>query len=596
MKIYKLIFISGLALLTLASCEDSLDPKIDGNYGDEWTWGNPDKAEGVLINAYANIAGQVDSYDNNFLDAATDNAVTNDLSSSVYKLGAAAISATGNPIGNWSNCYTQLRNVNLFLKYGLDESIIYYLGNEEFDAIKRSRLKGEAYFLRAWWSMELLRMYGGVAEDGEALGYPIVTENFDDYTNNITSDVRRNTYEECVMQIMNDCDSAILYLPASFGSTPEDVYGAVGRATSKAAHALKSRTALYAASKAYQPEGSYAASGMDEQSKWERAALTANEAINSGNLGGFTALTASMLSGGALGITPNEYLFRKYHNNNSLETRNFPPAYNGNGATNPSQNLVDAFPASNGFPITDVRSGYDPQNPYVNRDKRLALNVLANGDALEASGRALEMFFDMDNNKPGLDAEQSDNKATRTGYYLRKWLSGTPEMLKVGEKKNAEHMHVLLRVAEVYYNFVEASNEAAGPTGIVPGCSVSALEMLRTMRNKSIGVSNDIYLDEVAAAGKDEFRTLIQNERRLEFAFENHRYFDMRRWMLPLNESIKGAKIEKEGDVLTFYGTDPVGESVVVEERPFLSERYYYAPIPYDELVKSPKMKNNKGW
>ena len=597
MKILKTIL--GFAvLLGLVACEDTLDPKLVNRYGDEWTWSLPGKAEGILMNAYNSIPGQFDYYGANFLDAATDNAVTNDFSSAVYSLGQGRISATNNPLDNWSEAYNQLRNINLFLKKGLNPEITYYLPDKNIDSAYRNRLKGEAYFLRAWWNMELLKVYGGIANDGEALGFIIISEALDLNNPDQINNLPRNSYEECVRQILADCDTAINYLPLNYGGSPEYVFGSgnIGRATSKAAYALKARVALMGASEAFQPEGSFAISQDSILSKWQRAAQLSCGAIEKGKLGSFYALKDKDLSGDGLKNTPNEYIFRKFYSNRAMENRNLPPAFLGSGFTNPSQNLVNAFSASNGFPIDDPRSGYDPQNPYAMRDLRLDLNVYTNGDAVEVGGRGLEIYFNMDIQRPGLDAPAYDFRNTRTGYYLRKWMGQTPEMLKVGEERNVPHIHALLRTAEVYYNLAEASNEAVGPNGIVPGCTSSALEILRDIRKKSIGVSNDIYLDEVAANGKEALRQLILNDRRLEFAFENMRYFDLRRRKLPLDESIWGAKIEIKNDLLVYFGTNPEGEKLKVETRPFDEEKYYYSPLPYEEIIKNPNLKNNKGW
>lgn len=484
----------------------------------------------------------------------------------------------------------------MFLEYGLSDDITYYLSDETIDSLYRSRLKGEAYFLRAFWSMRLLQMYGGVTDEGEALGYPISIEYEDAEDGNVTEDVERDSYEDCVQQIMDDCDSAAYYLPEEYSDDSEysSVYGESefeGRATSKAAYALKSRAAIYGASPAFQPEGAYAISDDSITNKWIRAAQVAYEAISDGNLGSFSALTEDMMAGSDLSYTPDDYLFRKYHNDNYIETRNLPPAFLGYGYTSPSQNLINAFPDSDGYPITDSRSSYDPQNPYDDRDPRMDLVVYHNGDAVEENGRALEIY------DGGTDSPGEDYQNTRTGYYSRKWMSQTADMLEVGDKQTAKHMNPYLRRAEVYYNWAEAANEAVGPSGIVSGTTLSAVEIMRDIREESIGISNDTYLDEVAGMGTDAMRELIQNDRRIEFAFENMRYFDMRRWLLDLNETVTGCTIELSDDgELIFTGTDPDGESVEVEQRPFNDEKYYYAPIPNDEILKSPNMKQNKGW
>lgn len=607
MKYYHFLFF--IVFVGFTACEDTLNPKLTNDFGEEWTWGHPEKAQGVLMNSYNAINGRYDSYGgNNFLDAATDNAVTNDYTSSIYHLGSGGLSSSSNPLSNWNTAYSQFQYINNFIEKGLDSAIIYWLSDENVDAEFRIRLTGESYFLRAWWGMEVLRVYGGLTNDGEALGYPIVTHFIESDEQEEAKMLKRNTYEECALQIMEDCDSAINYLPADYGGGDlvEEVYGSgsIGRATSKAAHALKSRVALYAASPAFQPKGDFLISQDSIRKRWERAAYISYRAIKDGNLGKYRHLSKYDMSGGDLKTTPSRFLFRKYFNNRSMEVNNLPPAIQGAGRTNPSQNLVDAFAASNGYPITDSRSGYNDTLPYSNRDPRLATTILANGNSIELGGRRVEIFYDADNKRPGLDAPGSDYRATRTGYYLKKWLSDKQDMLNTDNMLKAEHMMVYLREAEVWFNYAEASNEAAGALNPAPGCDEAAYKILGDIRQANYGIGADNYLDEVASRGQDDLRELIQNERRCEFAFENLRYFDMRRWLLPLNDPIFGVYIEKENGILNYYyhqsqdgkyTHNPADEKIVVEERKFDDAKYYYAPLPYDELLKT-EMKNNKGW
>jgi starch-binding outer membrane protein, SusD/RagB family len=596
MRYYRFI-ITGVMVMALLSCEDGalLTLKTDNYIGDEFTWELPQKAEGVLMNAYYAIPTFIDNYGSNFLDAATDNAVTNDFSSAVYQLGNGGMTSTSQqPLSNWSAAYEQINYINLFLENGLRDDLPYNI-RPDISEQHKARLRGEAYFLRAWWHAELLRVYGGISDDGEALGVPIFTSSLPDH--NITANLKRNTYEDTALQIFADCDSAFKYLPMAYNA-PSGVLAAteVGRATKKTALALKSRIATYAASPAYQPEGSYAISDAEITAKWERAALFSHQAITEGALGAYSQLSQNLMVGSGLTTTPPEYIFRIFFNNRGMESRNLPPAFFGGGRTNPSQNLVDAFPAVNGYPINDSRSGYDPQNPYNNRDNRLSLTVYFNGMSVETGGRALEIYYDVQNQVPGIDAPGYFHNNTRTGYYLKKWMSMLPGILNVNSLQNDFHLHPLLRRAEVYLNYAEASNQAVGPTGIVPGCDRSAMDIINDIRQKSGGITITDYAVERASAGKEAFHELILNERRIELAFENHRYFDMRRWKKPLNESIRGVKIEKHGDGLVFFGTDTHGGPVRVEDRKLDNEKYYYTPLPYSELVVSPLMKNNKGW
>lgn len=583
------IYLWLLSALFLVSCKKILEPVVDGTYPDEVTWSLPDKAEGVLINAYSNIPNTFDNYaGNNFLDAASDNAVSNNYNSAIYRVGSAgSLSALDNPIGNWGTAYYQIRNVNLFLENGLTSNVIYDLTSRSNDSLFKKRLKGEAYFLRAWWSFQLLQQFGGKANNGEALGYPILIRTLTDAeARNL--DIERNTYEECAVQIMRDCDTAFSLLPFEYrGSDNITGVSGLGRADQKAAQALKARTAIYAASPAYQSNniiklnnmGNYDILNTSEyQRKWKRAVEISNTAVDI--IGNFSSFRLADFS---KATTPADFIWRRYHNARFMEVNHYPPYEFGNAITGPSQNLVDAFPALNGYPITDARSGYNAANPYANRDPRLSLNVYYNTAIF--NGRQLEIF------DGGLDSRAVFRDATRTGYYLKKWLSVKQDILNPQNLLNDYHYHAMLRKTELHLNLAEAMNEMYGPSGTSPENTRSASAILKSIRRGAglIGGTSDAYVDEIAAKGKDEFRKLIQNERRLELAFENHRYFDMRRWLLSLNESIKGMQIVKNGTEYSYT-------IVEVEKRPLNNLSYYYLPLPYEETSKSKALINNLGW
>jgi len=616
-----------LALLSLLSaCDDYLDPKVTTPYGDEYAYTNAETVEGFLTNAYSAISGQIDHYSGDFLDAATGDAVTNQYGSSIYALGAGKMSSSSNPVGTWDAAYTAFQWIHLFQEKSADTATVkWWISNEVNDSTERRRLMGESYFLRAFWGMELLRVYGGVASNNEVLGYPIVTEFISDDEKDDVLNWGRNTYEECVQQILDDCDSAIAILPMEYSdvTAPEGLTtilgkAHIGRATAAAAYVLKSRVATYAASPAYNI--------TNDLSKWERAAVLSQEAIDMVGLS-YTALSYTAVTNPTLNSTPSDYVFRRYHNNNSLENRNLPPAYWGSGRTNPSQNLVNAFPDKDGYPITQSTL-YDPQDPYANRDPRLKNTVIYNGVEVETGGRGLEVADEITEyvilkadttevddgfgnlvlqidtiadtiiTRKGLDAESSDYRATRTGYYLRKWISNKANMIDdINQKLNGQHMYPILRGAEVYHNLAEASFEATGSlTGVVAGCSLSAYDILSEIRMKNLLLFVDPYLD--GLSDEDDIRALIRNERRLEFAFENMRYFDMRRWKMPLEETVYGMKVTQDIDGNYIYeGTDPTADNTdfIVEERPF-TDQYWYHPLPYDELVKSSNLLNNIGW
>ena len=631
----KLRYILGTLLLLgmLSSCDDYMETKVTSQFSDEFAYSNSSYVEGLLTNAYTNIPTRQDHYDNNFLDVATDNAVTNHYSSDMYALGGGMMTASNNELGVWDLAYKSMAYIHLFMEKNMDTANVVYYRDTYYDegvvvnrdSMLRYRLLGEAYFLRAYWGMELLRVYGGESADGKMLGYPIVTDYFtEDQRDSVLDNIGRNTYEECVQQILEDCDSAIAYLPVEYsGDEDGGIVGStnIGRATDAAAYVLKSRVATYAASPAFN-------GNEDVQAKWERAAVLSQEAIDKAGLY-YDALTYSDVTAPTTTSTPSDYVFRKYFNNNTSEGFNLPPAYWGGGRTQPSQNLVDAFYDADGYPITHASSVYDPQNPYANRDPRLKNTVIYNGINVEASGRNTEVASYIAENvytydtigtsddgfgntvylidtivtvveRIGYDGPGYYYDNTRTGYYLRKWMSNVDNMLEINNKQTANHFSPLIRGAEAFHNLAEASFEATGSyTAYVDGCTKNTDDILREIRDASMNLSSDPYLDEVAASGdEDEMRALIHNERRLEFAFENHRYFDLRRWkdLDKMSEPIYGMTLTTEFGVDTYFGTDPNGSKVQVEERGFDDEKYFYNPLPYDEVAKSAAIVQNKGW
>lgn len=593
MKTNKSISIILLLSLGLASCGKQWEEKADNRWDPKYTWEVAEIAQGVLYNAYSAMPSRPDSYGSNFLDAATDNALTSQYDSSVYKLSMGLLSTTNNPIGMWSTAFQQFQYINLFLENGLTDKTLYNKVDPEQDAKYKNRLKGEAYFLRAYWGFRLLQLYGGKTADGEALGYPLkmyflTEEDASDYAN-----MTRDSYEACAQQIMADCDVAIELLPLSYsGSDPVLGSTEIGRATKVAAAALKSRVALYAASPAYQPDAIVQLNGMGDYTvrdeaalaeKWERAAAVANATIGLSGFGSIYGLQATDLAD-APNTTPSEFIFRSFHNTKELENRHFAPYYFGKAGTIPSQNLVDAFPMQNGYPISHALSDYDESDPYANRDKRFYLNVYYHGAQYGNSGLAVDVT------SRGKDSPSFDPYGSRSGYYLAKFLSKNETMLDPILSANAIHYYPLLRKAEVFLNYAEAANEAWGPKGNPEGYTYTAYDVIKTLRAVSGGITDTGYLDEMARS-KETFRELIRNERRIELAFENQRYFDMRRWLLPLNEPVRGVRVTADADGTYVYDTQ-----VELEPRMYDDVRYYYAPLPYNECVKNPYLVNNMGW
>jgi hypothetical protein len=281
------------------------------------------------------------------------------------------------------------------------------------------------------------------------------------------------------------------------------------------------------------------------------------------------------------GYNRDEFLWRSNKDDSSsMEENMFPPTLFGNGRVNPTQNLVDAFPMANGLPITAPNSGYDPQNPYANRDPRLDLYIIHNGSTFK--GKTIVTAVDgTDNNA----MNKFDGKSTRTGYYVKKLLV---EDVNADPNSKATGIHVKpwIRYTEIFLDYAEAANEAWGPKAS-GSHGFSAYDVIKAIRQRAgVGGTDDPYLEE-CAANKDKMRELIRNERRLELCFEGFRFWDLRRWKVDLNklnEVAKGMRIENNQ-----------GSVVDVETRNY-SDYMYYGPVPYSEILKFNALKQNKGW
>ena len=563
-----------VVLISLYGCSDFLDPKIDDNYNDETVWSDRTFAMGALVDGYAQLPTYYDCFSNNYLDCATDNAVTNDYNTPILNMALGSWRPNYNPFDTWTNCYRQIRNMNYFLERAPH---IKFSNKDELNTVIQRRSKGEAYFLRAWYQFELLSRFSGIATNGQLLGFPIVTKSLPQGENIKQA---RNSFDDCVKQIYDDIDNSLLYLPKKYDDVNNAELGPTkeGRATAIAAMCLKSRVALYAASPLYTIEKSE----TEKIKLWETAAQYAMEAIQLSGTS-LPAMKADFFE------KPDhaEILWRNYQEDiNTPEQNNFIPQLYGWGRTNPSQQLVDAFPMKNGYPITDVEhSGYKPEDPYIDRDPRFDLAILYNGATF--SKTKVETF------EGGLDTESNKEKATRTGYYLRKTISENVSLVPGETVTRAKHHYCIFRKGELWLNYAEAANEAWGPKADPLGWGKTAETMLKELRKRAGINSKDPYVGEVAAAGKDEFRQLVQNERRIELCFENHRFFDIRRWMLPLeviNTPVKGVTIQKVGDTFK-YEFDKV-----VETRNY-QDYMYYGPIPEAEVNSTNGLiLQNKGW
>ena len=583
--------------LGLTSCDDLFEPAIENHLGFDYAYEHPDYADNVLGNAYTRLPNG--SY--SFNDVATDDAVSNDVSNSYRKMtGIDSWTSSSNPIETWRNCRAAIQYINLFLA-NVDK--VNWNSNETVRDMYHQRYVGEARGLRALFMYYLLRAHGGYDAQGNLLGVPIVLE-----PTTVSSDFNalevRASFADCMKQLIEDAEEAIRVLPVDYKDTDNETetvncfgktytvtkatYNRVlgtnfaGRFSGRIARAVLAQAALMAASPAF-ADGSGVT--YEQAAKYAKNVLDLNggvSGIDTDGLEWYADPNMQELEGGEC---PKEVMWRtEKSNNNDLEADNYPPSIYGKGRINPTQNLVDAFPAANGYPIANAKSGFDAENPYANRDPRLAKYIIFNGQTAGSGSSVINTQADNSANLDGLNKDVS--KSTRTGYYMKKLLRQDINLdPNVNSKQN--HYTARIRYTELYLDYAEAANEAYGPTG---GSGFSAYDVIKAIRQRA-GIKDengqDPYLESIKN-DKDKMRELIRNERRIELCFEGFRFWDLRRWKLDITEEAKGVSI-------TNVGAGKKYETISVEKRNF-KENGYYGPVPYDQILNFPSLAQNKGW
>ena len=546
-------------------------------------------------------------------DVATDDAVTNLKTSNYLNMATGTWAADNNPMSQWDNCKDGIQYVNLFLSKV--DKVKWAPSAVSKQQMFVDRLKGEAFGLRALFYYYLLQAHGGYADDGKLYGVPLLTVAEDG-----SSDFNqaRAPFADCVKQCFADCDSAALLLPADYEDVNSNeeipakyqalgaersgynlVFGArsKGLLSAKVADAIKAQVALLAASPAFREQ-----SGVTSA---EAATYCAAALKRIGGMEGFDPTGHTWYKNKSK-LDPKasempEILWRQDRSNdNSQEKEHFPPTLYGNGRVNPSQNLVDAFPMVNGRPISDPLSGYDPQDPYANRDPRLDNIVIYHGTTFKSTVILTGINMPNENNEMNDNLDKIDT-STRTGYYLKKLLR---DDVSVNPSSQSVQYHVYprIRYTEIFLAYAEAANDAWGPDADPTGVGFTAYDVIKAIRERGgLGqvydrtgkIIPDEYLEE-CKSDKQKMTQLIRNERRIELCFENKRFWDLRRWLMPLNESVKGMKIEK---INPDQEDSPLKYTVIdVEDRKYDNSYQLYGPIPRGEVLKWSNLKQNKGW
>ena len=587
MKLTKIFSLLLLVSLSLFSGCSLLEPENDNHSTFDRVYNEPAFAEGLLIRAYT----YVPTNDYRWDEVATDDAVTNDRLSSFMRMATGEWSALYNPQNLWDNCNRGILYINQFLSIVND--INWKWTNPEQNVLFARRLTGEAYALRGLLKYYLLRNHGGIGSNGELLGTPIYNEFL---KSEQQFALPRPGFTEGVNSAYADITESLKYLPIDYGNIaamanlpagfPEvktvDSYNTVfgdyslQRISGRIAKAIRARIALLAASPAFNPN--------NDVNLWSNAANYNADLLK--DINGVAGLDATghifylkaqvdnaLLTAGDKLDLPEIIWRRPIYTDRARETSNFPPSLFGSGRMNPTQNLVDAFPMANGYPITDAKSTYNPANPYNGRDPRFALYIVYNGSKLKSTTINTTI-------SGSDDALEAVPTSTRTGYYLKKLLREDVNV-NPASVSDQQHYNTHIRYTEIFLNYAEAANEAWGPTSGGPN-AFSAKDVIAAIRKRAGITQPDNYL--LSITDKAQMRDLIRNERRIELCFESFRFWDLRRWKEDLTQPAKGVRID--GTNYTYF---------TVEDRSYDNSYMHYGPIPDKEILKF-SLIQNKGW
>ena len=528
--------------LLLVSCAD-LDYTEQTTRDEKWTFEYFDNGiKNLVFDIYAQV--YTNEFDDNsayFLAGATDEAQ--------YALETGAVNnyvnggwSSANPYDRiWTKSYSAIADANMFLEKLDQADISDWQYNPDYSkwVAQLEMFPYEVRFLRAYFYFELFKTYGDV---------PLVTTTL---TNGQANSVQRTSADKIVQFIVDECDAVAPYLPVSYIT---EVNSEIGRATRVAAAALKARTLLYAASPLHNPNG--------DKTKWAKAAEACKYILDNASTWGLKLNAYGTLWG-----------------HDAFTKANYPIGVeNGSSGNCPTQSLVDQYEYQDNGETFAQRY---PENidltevdPYEGLDPRFALTVVKNGDEWPSNGaqkKVIETFTGGFNAAPKYGA-------TPTSYYLRKYVDGSC-VTTADNQTSRRHTWILFRLAEFYLNYAEAVFNATGSANDAT-YGMTANEAINVLRNRA-----DIQMPKFTEDG-EAWVERYERERLVELAFENHRFWDVRRWK-------KGAKYFKEIKVATISPELVLTRSTVTRQ---WDDKFNLYPIPQSELKKNPNLTQNPGW
>lgn len=548
-----------LACLIPSACVD-LNYSEENTRDEEWTYEYFENGiKNMVFDVYAQVYNnEFESNSAYFLAGATDEAQ--------YALETGAVNnyvnggwSAANPYSRtWSKCYTAIADANMFLEKLAQADITSWQYNPDYrNWIQQLELfPYEVRFLRAYFYFELFRSYGDV---------PLVTTTL---TNAEANTITRTPADEIVKFIVEEIDEIAPYLPVSYVT---EVNSEVGRATRGAALALKARTLLYAASPLFNP--------TNDRSRWAAAAEACKVILDNAATWGLKLSAYGSLWGHDAFYNPELIFGLGRGEFNSFEMANYPVGVeNGSSGNCPTQTLVDQYEFQEGgqtfgerYPGSiDLNAG----DPYEGLDPRFALTVVKNGDEWPTNGsqkKAIETFNGGFNASPKYGA-------TPTGYYLKKYVDGAC-VTTADNQTTRRHTWILFRLGEIYLDYAEAVFNATGSAKDAT-FGMTANEAINKLRNRP-----DIQMPEFTEDG-EAWVARYERERMVELAFENHRFWDVRRWK-------KGPQYFRTIQVANISAGLQLTRATVSRQ---WDDKYYFYPIPQSELKKNPNLTQNAGW
>ena len=553
------IFLFILACLISSACAD-LNYTEETTRDEDWTYEYyGDGLKNMVFDVYAQVySGEFDSNSAYFLAGATDEAQ--------YALETGAVNnyvnggwSTANPYSyTWEKSYRAIAEVCMFLEKLHKADLSEWEHNSQYhNWVQQLEIfPYELRFLRAYFYFELFKTYGDV---------PLVTTTL---TNAQANSVVRASADDVVKFIVDEIDEIAPHLPATYTIVPGTE---IGRATSVAAYALKARTLLYAASPLHNPS--------NDKAKWEKAAEACKFILDNAKAWGLSLSSYGSLWGNDAFFNP-EIIFGIGRNaSNSFEMAHYPIGVeNGSSGNCPTQSLVDQYEyQDNGETFAQRYPGdidLSSVDPYEGLDPRFALTVVKNGDEWPSNGtqkKAIETFIGGFNAAPKYGA-------TPTGYYLRKYVDGSC-VTTADNHVTTRHTWIVFRLGDFYLDYAEAVFNATGSANDAT-YGMTANEAVNVLRNRS-----DIQMPEFTEDG-DAWVERYERERLVELAFENHRFWDVRRWK-------KADKYFKTVQVANISSDLQLTRSTVNRQ---WSDKYYFYPIPQSEVKKNPALGQNPGW